>query len=357
MPASDKQLDSSAEPVSLDEIQDPIREDLQAVDNLIKNEIEPDNPVLEEAIEHNQTTRGKRMRPTLLLYSARVTGEVTDLHHRVAAILELIHAATLVHDDVLDRGEYRRKHITLHEKFGNELAVLFGDFIFSSAYRLTSEIEDRGARTTLSRTAGDVCKGEVWQTGNKFNYELSEATYLEIIRLKTASLFSACGKLGAKINNAGDRTEGVLTEFGKNFGMAFQIVDDYLDLTGNENKLGKSLGTDLYKGKLTLPVIRLFSLMDDNEREEAITLIKERSAEKHQDSPPESVDGEQAEEDRKELRRVFIKWLSEYNLAGGYRQFAGEYLEKARTALSELPARSSVDYLHKLIDFAEQREW
>ncbi len=355
MPTSGSEIERSSEPVTLEDLRKPLEEDLNRIDQIMTEQLEPDNPVLEKAVEANTTTRGKRMRPMLLLFAAESTGEIQEDHYQVAAILELIHAATLVHDDVLDQGEYRRKHLTVNEKFGNELAVLFGDFIFSNAYILTVELEDREVRARLSETARDVCKGEIWQTGNKFNYDIDESTYLEMIRLKTASLFEACGALGAKINGADHEVVEAFGRFGTNFGMAFQIVDDYLDLVGDESYVGKSLGTDLQKGKLTLPVLQLFSRMDQEERAKAIRMIEEYGQRKGEEEG-DQVSSQDVQE-RERLRNKFTEWLSEFDLQEGHKEFAGEYLNRARQELNELAGSGSYGRIHRLIDFAQRRYW
>lgn len=339
--------------VDLADIKQSVSEELEQVEEFIRDQIQPDNPVLAEAIDENTTLRGKRMRPCLLLLSAKATGGIREEHFRVAAIAELIHAATLVHDDVLDQGEMRREHITMNERFGNELAVLFGDYIFSGAYEMTVDLEDAYARKRLARTARDVCRGEVWQTGNKYNYDLDKSTYLEIIRLKTASLFGTCTHLGAYLNDADTEQVEQLETFGEHFGMAFQIADDYLDLAGTESTIGKSLGTDLFKGKMTLPIIQLFSSMNDAEREEALDLL-----ETHSRKAVEKKDMDQAfEQFRNELREHFMKWMSKYELHTGHSTFTDEYLSGAREALSRWNGNPAIDKLEQLIDFARQRRY
>ncbi len=352
MPSPGSDVERSAESVSLEDIKSPLEEELERIEALMENQLMPDNPILESAVSANTTTRGKRMRPILLLLAAKATGGIKETHLQVGAILELIHAATLVHDDVLDQGEFRRQHITVNEKFGNELAVLFGDFIFSNAYILTVELERKEVRVILSNTARDVCKGEIWQTGNKFNFDLTESTYLEIIRLKTASLFAACGKLAATINHADSSVVDGFDRFGSCFGMAFQIVDDYLDLIGEEDLVGKSLGTDLHKGKLTLPVLELFSRMNPEEKEEAVEMIK--SYGRAGEGTADHVSEEDVRERRK-LREAFTNWLAKYNLLDGKSTYAGEYLDRARDELACIGDRTGVDRIEQLIEFAEQR--
>ncbi len=352
MPASGSDIGQTSDPISLEDLRAPFSEELERIDELMNDQLMPDNPILEAAVSANTTTRGKRMRPLLLLLSARATGGISETHLQVGAILELIHAATLVHDDVLDQGEFRRQHITVNEKFGNELAVLFGDFIFSNAYILTVELERKDVRMILSNTARDVCKGEIWQTGNKFNYDLDETTYLEFIRLKTASLFAACGELGATINRADQETIDAFQRFGTSFGMAFQIVDDYLDLIGEEDLVGKSLGTDLHKGKLTLPVLELFSKMEPEEKQEAVDLIRSYGREGEGTADHVSEDDVQ---ERRLLREAFTEWLSKYDLLDGKSRYAGEYLNKAREELKGLGNHEAVGQIEQLIDFAEQR--
>jgi len=353
MARSGSDVNRSRESITLSDIRDPLSGDLDRIESRITEQLDPNNPVLESAIEANTTTRGKRMRPILLLRAAEATGGIQQEHYQIAAVIELIHAATLVHDDVLDQGEFRRKHVTVNEKFGNELAVLFGDFIFSNAYLLTVDLDRSDIRIELARTAQDVCRGEIWQTGNKFNFEIEESTYLEMIRLKTASLFEASAKLGAMVNNAEKRIVEAFGEFGTNFGMAFQIVDDYLDLVGDETFVGKSLGTDLQKGKVTMPVLQLFSRMNDDQRQEAIRLIDEHGRQNGEEQNGDETDEEARK--REFLRDKFTDWLSEFGLDEGHKEFAGKYLKNARNAIHELTDPESYREIQKLVDFAEQR--
>lgn len=213
---------------------------------------------------------GKLIRPALLLLAGRICGRLRPRHYRLAAAIELVHNASLAHDDVLDQSERRRYRPTLNVRWGNELAILSGDILFANAFRISAEHGSDGAAAVLARASCMTCLGETEQTFCEKGWPLSEAAYLKIIELKTASVFSAACELGAALAlNSGhqrgkEETDIVLrfAQFGREFGIAYQLVDDLVDLLGTEQRAGKTVGRDLASGKLTLPLIRLLNRMD-----------------------------------------------------------------------------------------------
>ena len=226
---------------------------------------------------------GKRLRPALTCLAARaVGGDVDDDVARVAAIVELIHTATLVHDDILDAADLRRERPTLNAKWGEQAAVLVGDVLFSKAYRTASYLEDRFASRHLADAVGEVLEGEILQdvlaaeVDDTTHHDLTaaEAQYRRIIRGKTAALYDAALQVGAHYGGADASTREALGRYGHHLGMAFQIVDDRLDLSGEEAQVGKSLGRDISEGKLTLPMILWLREQGGPDREEAAQIAR-----------------------------------------------------------------------------------
>ncbi|MCU0726426.1 MAG: polyprenyl synthetase family protein, partial [Planctomycetes bacterium] len=191
----------------------------------------------------------------LTLLGGRCFGEIGRPHHELAAVVEMIHMATLVHDDVLDGADRRRGEPTVNAAAGNTVAVLLGDFVFATAFGLSASLDNRLASRYLSFIAGVVCQGEILQILETGNLALEEQTYLDVIEKKTAFLFGAAGRVGAEYAGATPEQADALGRYGLDLGTAFQIVDDCLDLDGDEATVGKTLGTDARQGKVTLPVI------------------------------------------------------------------------------------------------------
>ena len=239
----------------LAELYEPIAEDVGQAVRIFQDELISDQDFISDLCRHVGQFHGKLLRPALLLLSARACGRVEPAHHVLAAVVEMVHIATLVHDDVLDEADIRRRAATVNRLWGNERAVLMGDFLISHAYHLCSSLDSQFASRLIARTTNTVCEGEMMQVANRDNYELGEDEYLDIISRKTASLIGACCLLGAKFAGADDQIAARFKRFGVSLGIAFQITDDLLDLTGDEAEAGKSLGRDVHKGKLTLPLI------------------------------------------------------------------------------------------------------
>jgi len=231
--------------------------DLEAVEAAIGRVASPPAGYVKDLVEYVRGFGGKRLRPALVMLSGRAidAAAVGETHARVGAVVELIHTATLVHDDILDGSLMRRNRKTLHELEGQEVSVLLGDFLLASAYAEAASLEDRFASRYLSKVTRTVCQGEVLQVHNRGNVDLPEADYLEIIEKKTAVLYAASCEVGARYAGGDGALVQALHDFGMGIGMAFQIVDDVLDLTGDEEVVGKSLGTDLDRCKMTLPLI------------------------------------------------------------------------------------------------------
>ncbi len=242
-----------------------IGSDLLKVEQIFHNELASPNPYVADIFTHVAHFRGKRLRPMLLLLSASATGPIAESHRVLAAVVEMIHTATLVHDDVLDEAETRRHVATVNTRWNNETSVLFGDYLFTHAFHLASSLETTLACRLIGRATNIVCEGELTQIRERGNLELSEEAYLRIIDGKTAELCAVSCYLGAHYAEAEESVSKSLEQYGRALGIAFQISDDLLDILGSEDETGKSLGTDFKKQKLTLPLIRLLSQTEEPE--------------------------------------------------------------------------------------------
>ncbi len=242
-------------PTELAALTDCITPQLAAVDRRFMAELKSEFASVNTLIKHVGRFRGKMLRPTLLLLAGKACGELNDAHVTLATVVEMVHMATLVHDDVLDESELRRRGATINHLRGNEAAVLLGDYLISHSYHLCSSLGSTEASRIIARTTNQVCEGELLQIDNRNNFDLSEETYLKIITRKTATLCATCCLLGAKFAGATDDVASRLETYGLSVGIAFQIQDDILDIVGDVTKVGKTLGIDAEKGKLTLPMI------------------------------------------------------------------------------------------------------
>jgi octaprenyl-diphosphate synthase len=241
----------------------PIADDLEAVERVFADTVASPRPALARMLGHLSHYRGKRLRPTLLLLTAHACGRVTPAHHVLGAVVEMVHTATLVHDDVLDDAGLRRHVPTVNAGWGNKAAILLGDYLFTHAFHLTSTIGDARACELIGEATNRVCEGELHQTLQRGNLELTEDEYLEIIDGKTAALTACCCRLGALYAGADNETVERLANYGRLLGLAFQVADDLLDLVGREETAGKTLGTDLEQRKLTLPLIRMLATLPE----------------------------------------------------------------------------------------------
>lgn len=243
---------------------DLLRPDLKRVSEFIESQTEIFEPTVRDYMETVCRTRGKLLRPAFALLVAGATGGVRDAHIRLAALLEMVHLASLVHDDVIDEADMRRSHSTANALWGNSLAVLLGDALFAHAMVLGTELGDTGFCRKLSTVIRDVCEGEVEQSSRVFDLEMTREQYLRIIGKKTASLFSAAAGASAWLSDMpADLVEGMY-KLGMLLGTSYQIYDDCLDMVGNEEEAGKTLHTDADKGKFTLP---FFYLLDSDDEE------------------------------------------------------------------------------------------
>jgi octaprenyl-diphosphate synthase len=234
----------------------PIGADLEEVERVLARSLRNRHSRVSGVIDHVRHYRGKRLRPMLLLLAARACGKVVAAHHALGAVVEMIHTATLVHDDVLDGARMRRRVATVNSAWGVKPSILLGDYLFTHAFHLASTIDAHACRM-IGAATDRVCEGELCQTLQAGNLELNEEEYFDLIDGKTAELTACCCSLGAHYAGAAAEVVEALGRFGRYVGLAFQIADDLLDLTGDEKATGKTLGTDVEQGKLTLPLIHL----------------------------------------------------------------------------------------------------
>jgi len=240
----------------------------KAVDQLIVDELCSDVVLINQVGQYIIGNGGKRLRPMLLLLTAKALGQVSQDHLILAAVIEFIHTATLLHDDVVDESALRRGRDSANAVWGNAASVLVGDYLYSSAFEMMVRTSNMRVMEILSKTTTAIAEGEVLQLLNCNNPETTEGKYLEVISRKTAILFSAATRLGAVISNADADTEDALARYGQHLGVAFQLIDDALDYKADKDELGKNLGDDLAEGKPTLPLI--YAIQNGTSEETAI---------------------------------------------------------------------------------------
>jgi octaprenyl-diphosphate synthase len=321
-------------PSPLQTLYAPIASELAEVESLLKQELRSDYPFVDELVRYGCMLGGKRLRPALLLLTAKaVGGRATRDHLTLATVVEMIHTATLVHDDVLDDAHMRRHLATVNARWDDESSVLLGDFLFTHAFYLASTLDSVVACRLIGRATNIVCEGELRQKGSRGNFELSEANYLEIVEAKTAELTAVSCRLGALFAGADERVADELEGFGRDLGIAFQIADDLLDVLGEEKTTGKSLGTDLEKQKPTLPIIRALQVASASDRQAILDIVS-------------------GDERRTELLEPY---LARYEAIDYTRQRALSFSTRARRRLEALPTSAARDVLAAMTEFVVTR--
>jgi geranylgeranyl pyrophosphate synthase len=263
--------------LSLSEIVHPILGELSRVEDRLSSVAAESEGILKESSEYVLSGGGKRLRAALVLFASSVSGvkssEQVESAVRIATAVELIHSATLVHDDIIDRSVIRRLKPTVNLRFGEEIAILLGDFLYARAFGMIARVGDQKITAWMAKATEAMCEGELDQLKHRFRPDLSLEDYFSFIERKTASLLSSCARSGARIAGLSFREEDACASFGLNMGICFQIIDDLLDLVGIENRLGKTLRTDFGSGKMTLPLIVLLQSLRGSERDEIIHQI------------------------------------------------------------------------------------
>jgi octaprenyl-diphosphate synthase len=308
----------------------PVAEDLARVDALIRRRLDSDVTLVRQVAEYLVAAGGKRLRPALLLLACGAVGSRSEARLPLAAVIEFIHTATLLHDDVVDASELRRGRTTANAAFGNAAAVLVGDFLYSRAFQMMVELDDMRVMQVLAEATNTIAAGEVMQLMGSHDPDVDEARYLEVIRRKTAKLFEAAARLAAVLSR-NESLEQRLAEYGRHVGTAFQLVDDVLDYSGD---IGKSLGDDLAEGKPTLPLIYT---MRCGSAEQA-ALVRKAIAEGGR------------EDFSRVLQAIHACGALDYARAAAERE-----AETARRAIADLPASQYKASLLELASFAVSR--
>ncbi|RPG15142.1 MAG: polyprenyl synthetase family protein [Phycisphaera sp. TMED9] len=310
----------------------PLMTTLEVVAELFERQLASEFPAVESLCRHVSRYRGKMLRPTLTLLSgvAAMDGDIGVLEskdlRRLSAVFEMIHMATLVHDDVLDEADHRRGGETVNRLNDNETAVMLGDYLISNAFHLAATIGDADLTERIGRVTNTLCEGELIQLHHRDDLGLDLDTYLATIRRKTAVLVGACGRLGARVAGGSEATAAALGIFGEHLGVAFQIRDDVFDLEGETAVVGKSVGRDLAKGKLTLPMILLLDSAETRTFADAVDAFRRRDAD------------------------AVLQLLREADATGKAISFANEQVETAKTAIEGLPLGGTEDLLRDLAD-------
>ncbi len=256
-------------------ITDVIATDMVAVNQVIRQQLYSEVALVNQIAEYIISAGGKRIRPVLVLLIANAYGYQGKHHFDLAAIVEFIHTATLLHDDVVDESSLRRGRQTANAMFGNAASVLVGDFLYSRAFQMMVSIQSMRVMQILADATNVIAEGEVLQLLNMHDPDVSEERYLQVIRSKTAKLFEAAAEIGALIAGANDAQISAAGEYGRSIGTAFQLIDDVLDYSGNADDIGKNVGDDLREGKPTLPLIYLMKNGSDAERQLVRTCIEQ----------------------------------------------------------------------------------
>jgi octaprenyl-diphosphate synthase len=257
------------------EIVQPVEPFLEEVHARLAEQVNEFDSALGPFAEYALSGSGKHLRPALVALTANAMGKLDASHVTVAVIIEMVHLATLVHDDVIDEGEIRRGRPTLAARWGNEIAVLFGDCLFAQALKLAASFPTPEICRAVATATNTVCSGEILQTQHRRDLQFSRGEYFRVLEMKTAELFALSSELAAYLSGATPSQRAALRQFGLAFGTAYQVYDDCVDLFGSEVAAGKSLGTDLAKGKLTLPVLLLCERATASDRERLEFLIRD----------------------------------------------------------------------------------
>jgi len=315
-------------------IVEPVEPFLDAVTRQLIRQVNSFDPQIVPYAQYALNGGGKHLRSAIVALSANALGEVTEAHVTAAVIIEMVHLATLVHDDVMDEAEIRRDQLTLAANWGNEIAVLFGDCLFAQALKLAAEFPTPEVCRAVAMATNTVCSGEILQTQHRRKFEVSRREYFRVIEMKTGELFTLSCDLAGFLSGTSKKCRTALREFGSAFGTAYQVYDDCIDLFGTEAAAGKSLGTDLAKGKLTWPVLLAWERANLADRARLEKLIEAWQ--------PENL-------------AVVNELLVRYETFEPSQAVIKRYLEEARRALRVLPESSGRAGLLGLADFLAQQ--
>lgn len=314
---------------------DSIKAAMEEVETRFYKELKPESNSLADLITHISKYKGKRLRPALVLLSGKCAGDILPQHIDLAVVVEMVHTATLVHDDIIDEASMRRHVESVNSKWGREISILFGDYLFSRGFTILSALDSQIATLLLSQTVNIMSEGEIIQLQRRYDIELNEHDYFDIIERKTASLCAASCRLGATFAGANRKVSDMLSNYGLKVGIAFQIVDDCLDMMGTEEEIGKSLNTDIQKGKLTLPLIRLVNQLPKNKLETTRELIFQNDA--------------------KETKNAILELLTEHDAVEYAFNTARNIVKQAQEEIAPLPDTKYKTALLELADYIVTR--
>ena len=328
---------SNASASVLAQLFEPIRDDLREVEREFSRHVQSQIAVIPAIGTYVKDSGGKRIRPAVLLMAARMAGYTGERAVLYASVVEFIHSATLVHDDIIDEAEMRRGREAAHTRWGNHLTVLFGDFLYLKSMSLALTQDELAVIRLLCDVTLRIVEGEIYQLTKNGVIDLSEEEHFDIIRRKTAYLFAGCARIGGMLGPATREQQEALWEYGFNIGMAFQLVDDLLDFTGDEVALGKPVGGDLREGKMTLPVIHLLAQGNGPARDLVGGIVGERKA---------------TVEEWRRLRALLAQTRSIDYAYGA----AAEFVERAKRALHVFPPSAAREALLFLPDYVVSRD-
>ena len=307
---------------------------MRAVDAVIRKSLHSEVVLINQVADYIINSGGKRLRPALVLLSAGVFGKIETRHHKLAAVVEFIHTATLLHDDVVDESALRRGRATANTLFGNAASVLVGDFVYSRAFQMMVGVQNMRVMDILAEATNIIAEGEVLQLLNINDADISDDDYLRVIHYKTAKLFEAATRLGAVICQASTEDENAMAEYGMRLGTAFQLIDDVLDLSGNSEDIGKSLGDDIAEGKPTLPLLY---------------------AMRHGDAKQSQLIRNAIEQGGLEDFSAIIKAVEQTGALDYVRNIAKQEAELACKAIQHLPSTPQLQALIQLAEFSVSR--
>ncbi len=324
---------------SYSELKNSVEDKLISVEEKIKSKLSSKVHLVDEMTNYHLRTGGKRLRALLTLGSAKICGySKGNRDVNLAACVELIHAATLMHDDVIDNSEIRRGKKTLNNIWGNQSSILVGDYLLSRCFEMMVEDGNLEILKLLSSTSAEISQGEVLQLQHKGEIDMLEETYLKIISAKTASLFAAATKVGSILSNKENKVKEALEFYGKNLGLTFQIADDTLDYNSELKFFGKKIGNDFYEGKVTLPIILLYQKVNTDEKIELKNLF------------------EKNERNKEELEKVLLL-IKNYNVISDCYEKAEYFINLASNSLSIFDSSKEKEILKNLTSFSLERSY
>lgn len=332
----DQAVTQASATMTLESVQALIADDMRAVDQLISERLHSDVVLINQLSGYIVNSGGKRLRPKLVLLASGALNYSGEKHQLIAAIIEFIHTATLLHDDVVDASSMRRGKETANALWGNEAAVLVGDFLYSRAFEMMVEVDNMRIMEILAHATNTIAEGEVLQLLNCNDPDTTEARYLEVIRSKTAKLFQAATQLGAVITQSAQDIEQAMADYGMHLGTAFQLIDDVLDYSSNSSEIGKNVGDDLAEGKPTLPLIYAMNEGDSAQSQ----IIREAIENGSRDNMP-----------------AIMAAINSTGAISYTAKCAAKEAEKAKLALADIPDSQYKEALLALAEFSATRSY